>query len=256
MQQTGNKRKFLGVTAGVAIALFRSTHCWAVQPVQNTVTLTAVPALCKPYAVAVGQRLQKPGKERIAAAGSLYWISNGKSQTAAVRVVWQIPLQIRIEGTGSLIVLNWGQNSAGQEARDNSNTVESLLDDTVEGLISLNNQAGGSRLVGKAFRDKTAASTGATYDVVQLFYPSLLRSRATVSKLYWFDSKTKLLYRVTYKSSTGGTVEVRTSNWQTVNGEAIPFLIERQENGQVTVRLTLASAVVGAGAQDGIFGGN
>lgn len=134
--------------------------------------------------------------------------------------------------------------------------METLLDDTVEGLISINSHSGGTQFLGKGFRQSGGGANAPTYDVVQLFYPSVLRNGAATVKTYWFDSKTKLLARVTYKSTAGAAVEVTLGNWQTVQGETIPYLVERRENGQVTVRLTLSSATVGAGAQDGKFGGN
>lgn len=246
------------MTAALAICAFAMVAtCIADQRPQDTVTLTSVPTMCKPFAIAVGQRLQKPGKERITGSGTLLSLSNGSSRTSPVQVVWQIPLKIRIDAPGAPITLDWSQSTPpGQAAKDNSDTLESLLDDSIEGLTSIDNQAGSSRLIGKGFRDKGSNPTGQAFDVLQLSYRSTLRNGASLNKLYWFDSKTKLLSRVTYNSTSGGSVEVRLSDWRTVQGETIPFLIERQENGQVTMRLTLASVAVGNAAQDGIFGGS
>lgn len=95
------------VTVAVSLMCMLISPGWADQPI----SLTTVPATNKPFAVAVGQRLQKPGKERITAAGALF-LTNGKPQTSQVAVTWQIPLQVRIEGAGPTIVVNAGNSAA------------------------------------------------------------------------------------------------------------------------------------------------
>ena len=240
----------------VYTALLASTS-WADQPNGGKVSLTTVPAAYKAFAVAAGQRLQNPGKERITGAGTLLSIVNGQSQTLPVQIVWQIPLKIRIDGAGPTVIFDQTKTSPQALAtQDISDMVEALLDDSVEGLLSINGQGGASRLLGTGFRDKAASKTAPSYDVVHLVYPDPLKKGKTIGKAYWFDSRTKLLSRVTYVSNSGSAVEVDVGNWQNIQGENIPFLVERRENNILTMRLTLSSALVSPAAVDATFGVN
>ena len=75
-------------------------------------------------------------------------------------------------------------------------------------------------------------------------------------KTYWFNSETKLLGMVGYLSASGDQVDVIIDDWRDVDGEKVPFLIERWENSKLMMRLTLSSATVTAASDDGTFGGN
>ena len=55
-----------------------------------------VPSAVRPIVAALGTRLQLPGKERIVASGSL----RRKTGTSTVRIVNELPGQVRIDETG------------------------------------------------------------------------------------------------------------------------------------------------------------
>jgi hypothetical protein len=241
----------MGVLSISAVIGLSSCLLWADQP---TVSLGAIPAVCKTFAVAVGQRLQKPGKERTTGVGTLSTISNGVTQASSVQVVWQYPQKIRVEGAGPTIVFDPSRNGNGPPLSPGvSDILEALVNDSVEGMIAITTQSGAARFLGAGFRDK---GTAASYDIVQVFFPDAVKNGSPTIKAYWFNSVTKLLSKVTYRSVSGGLVEVSVGNWQKVQGDTMPFLVERRENGVLTLRLTLSAVTVSAGAQDGIFGGN
>ena len=93
-------------------------------------------------------------------------------------------------------------------------------------------------------------------DIVQTTYADVFRDGKPVVKTYWFDSETKLLGFVGYLSASGEQVDVIMDDWRDVDGEKVPFLIERWVNGKLMMRLTLMSATVTAATDDGMFGGN
>jgi hypothetical protein len=221
----------------------------------NPVSLALVPTRLKTFAVAAGQRLQKPGKEVLTGTGTLLTDSNGTQKTAAASIVWQIPLKIQVNAGSAPLIFDQA-STASQAAQDNSDLLETLVDDSVEGLISMSNQGGATRLLGTAFREQGAAQTAPAYDIVQMLYADVLKKGRRSAKAYWFDSATKLLAKVTYLSDSGSPIEVTVGNWQKVQGENIPFLVERRDNGVLTLRLSLSSASVAAAPQGGTLGGN
>ena len=225
------------------------------QTAANTVSLTQVPAALKGYAVGAGRRLQAPGKERLSAAGTLVTITNGVSTTATVTVVWQIPLKLSITPSGASS-MTFTPAAVSQSAQNSATAFETLVNDSVEGLIGWAQNGGAARVLATSSRPQGGASTDPAYDVVQLLFPDALNQGKTQARTYWFNSQTKLLSKITYQTPLGTAVEVKPGNWQTVQGENVPFLIERRENGVLALRLTLSTATVSAAAQDGIFGGN
>jgi hypothetical protein len=239
----------------VCIALLAGRHAIA-QP-GRPVSLTAVPTSLKNYAVAAGKRLQTPGKERTTAAGTLLTVSGETATTAPATVVWQIPGKIRVNAGGPPLIFDpSAANPVRPSSQADSDLIEALSVDSVEGLVSITDQTGAARLLGTGVRMQGAPTTAPSYDIVQMLYFDTLKQGKKAAKAYWFDGATKLLAKVTYLSDSGAPVEVSLGNWQTIQGESIPFLIERRENNQLTMRLTLTSATVGAGANDNTFGGN
>lgn len=238
----------------MAIAACSAAVGWADQP---TISLAAIPSSCKSFAVAVGQRLQKPGKERTTAAGSLTLVNGAVQQTSAVQIIWQYPQKIRIEGAGPTIVFDASKGVAGRPATQSmSDLLDVLVNDTVDGMIALSNQGGAVRFLGGGYKEKGAPASAPAYDLVQVRFADGLRTAVTTSKAYWYTAATKLLARVTYLSDAGAPVQVTVGSWQTVQGEMFPFLVERRENGVLTLRLTLANVASSAAVQDGAFGGN
>jgi len=93
-------------------------------------------------------------------------------------------------------------------------------------------------------------------DVIQIIYLDAVRKGQNIAKTYWFNSWTKLLGLVGYTDPSGAVVNVIFEDWRDIQGEKIPFLIKRFENGNITMSLAISEATVSAGVEDGTFGGN
>jgi hypothetical protein len=81
-------------------------------------------------------------------------------------------------------------------------------------------------------------------------------SNAPVWKLYCLDSQTKLLARTQYSIRKGGSsilVVASYSNWQVVQGNAIPGQIVRTENGVTVFTLTITGSSVAPLQNDSLF---
>jgi hypothetical protein len=137
-----------------------------------------------------------------------------------------------------------------------ADTIQMLLEDSVEGLFALQDRRISRRYLGSGFRLEGATGSDPGMDVFLLEYPDAFREKQPILKSYWFDSSTKLLGVVAYTSSSGVATHVVIDDWRDVSGEQIPFRIERWEDNKLTIRLILDSAAVTAGANDGMFGGN
>jgi len=61
---------------------------------------------------------------------------------------------------------------------------------------------------------------------------------------------------VAYTAPSEVSTHIVIEDWREVEGEKIPFRIERWDNNKLTMRLSLNSAAVSAASEDGIGGGN
>jgi hypothetical protein len=219
-------------------------------------SVSGIPFRYQSYANAVGLRLRMPGKERITAAGKLARYSGDQEQTEAVTVTWEFPLKIRLDLPNEVLAFD-GANSKQIVPEDSkgAETIQVLLEDTLEGFLAFGGRRGSSRDMRSGYRLLDAKPEDSCMDIVHVVYPEAFRKGQTVEKAYWFNCQTKLLGVVTYPSLSGGRVHIVVEDWRDIEGEKVPFRIERWEEGKLMLRLTLDEAVVSAGAEDGAFGG-
>jgi hypothetical protein len=227
-------------------------------PLQETgyLRLSGVPSAAQRFLLAAGTRLRRPGKERITAAGSL---SRNQGAASPVEVTWEFPQRIRIDtDQGSVIFDRGNPSQAIPQDREIADTIETLLEDTLEGFFA-SLRGGSIRFLGAGFRGRTGNPGEPSFEIVEVWSQSRFRNGAEPTvKQYWFDSRTKLLSRVVYRIaavSGSALVEVLWSDWRDVEGERVPFRVERREAGQTTLQLVLTSAVVSPKADDGRFPG-
>ncbi|HTY62924.1 MAG TPA: hypothetical protein VMG30_11795 [Acidobacteriota bacterium] len=254
----------------------RRSHCWALLgfaalqgmlmlcvPALSTpadepeVVLSRTPMEIKPYAIAVGRRMQKPGKERIVASGTITLFGENSPRAEGVRITWQFPLKIRLE-LGALI-LAFDRSNPSQavlRTQKTADMVQTLLEDSVDGFFALQKDRISRRYLGSGFKLEGAKDSDPGMDVMQLTYLDKFRENQPVLKSYWFDSGTKLLGVVAYTSASGSATHIVIDDWRDVAGEKLPFLVERWEGNKLIMRLILGSAVFMAGANDGTFGDN
>jgi hypothetical protein len=244
---------FWGMLAG---ALLMVSPLKAEQQDSMSASFNRTPSQYKAYAVALGQRLVKSGKERIIATGYLAHAEN-PGKPVQVEIIWQYPLKVRLTQEGSVLAVD-RLNPALKVPADArlAETMQVLLEDSAEGLLCLRSTTGTTRHIGSGFKLPNADTKGPGIDIVQTTYADVFREGQKVAKTYWFNSETKLLGFVGYLSASGNQVDIVIDDWRDVEGEMVPFLIERWENSKLMMRLTLSSAIVTAGSEDGIFGGN
>jgi hypothetical protein len=256
-QKPGNYcRTRLGAGA-LGICLMLSAPLLATPPDAPSFLLSQMPSELKPYAIALGQRLQKPGKERIAVEGAVTYFGENSPRTEAVRIMWQFPLKIRLDQNGSRLAFDKNNSvqtmTAAQKAVE---TIQTLLEDSVESFFALQKDRISRRYLGSGFKLEGTKESDPGMDVVQVSFPDNFRGKEPTLKSYWFDCSTKLLGVVAYTSSSGAVTHIVIDDWRDVAGEKFPFRIERWEDSKLIVRLTLNSATFMAGANDGTFGGN
>jgi len=212
----------------------------------------------------LGDRLEKPGKERLSLNGTLR--RQGNPQAAPFRLFTELPNRMRLEEQvgGQWRVIGFDGNigwALGSRFSDSDQEmIETLVFDSVDHFLFEQTQGFATRFLGSRFRTddgKTANYRGPFYDVYQV------NDRITVgpttrnqSKLFHLNSDTLLLERIQYRISRAGTpvnIEVRIGGWRKIDNQQMPGTITRSENGVSALTLNIASAAIGPRVADGIF---
>jgi len=214
----------------------------------------------------LGDRLEKPGKERLILTGTLSRVVNSQIVSSPARVILELPDRVRIEeqsGNQLRVIAFDGQNAwkaGGALNRADEEILESLLLDSAEHFFFSQMHGLATRFLGSRFRldDGTASIyTDPFYDIYQITdQVPFGRATAGQPKLYYFNSDTQLLERVRYQIERDGSqieTEIQISDWRKVNGQQLPGRVARLENGREIVRLTINSAAAGQRVDDGIF---
>lgn len=210
---------------------------------------------------ALGDRLEKPGKERLTLRGTVS--RRGDAQSAPLLLVWEYPGLIRLEeqsaGGAAPITFN------GREARRNNQSLDRPAEDLLETLaydsaehffVAQVDGSAATRFLGRRFRaDENAAAP--FYDIYQTTETIRVGQAARrQTKQYFFNSETHLLERVRYQIRRDGAttgVEVRLSEWRTIAEQRLPTRVVRLENGEPTLTFTFTSLNVGSRVADGLF---
>lgn len=211
----------------------------------------------------LGDRLEKPGKERLILVGSI--IRAGDSSSLPILLIKEFPGRIHLtiqEGTRPRVIIfnNHGAASLNRLDQADADIIETIVNDDDEHFFKRQMEGAATRSLGSRFRlDEGVAEnyTGHVYDIYQVVDEVKARRDAHQRvKLYYFNSDTLLLERVQYEAENDGVpvrVEVLLSNRQRVQGQQIPTKIVRTENGETVLTLTINSLEVVPGANDGIF---
>jgi hypothetical protein len=211
---------------------------------------------------ALGDRLEKPGKERLILTGHLRRATK-RNENRPTRMILEFPDRLRLEEQDGVTVYNNDDfvSSNGALKKNEQDEIESLLFDFVDHFFAAQMQGAATRFLGSRFRLDDGANpqyTGPYYELYQV------TDRITVNKevreqqkLYFFNSDTLLLERVRYqieRDSNPVEVEVLISGWRKVDGQQIPGAITRIEGSAPVLALSITSAAVGGKQIDGIFG--
>jgi hypothetical protein len=205
----------------------------------------------------LGDRLEKPGKERLILTGTL---SRKQDEKLNARLILEYPDKVRLEEPDGVTVFDGKELKSSKKdlSKKDEDEIESLLSDSAEHFFA--GQTGGlaTRFLGSRFRTDdgtTPGYRGPFYDLYQVH--DRLTLKKTVShqpKLYYLNSDSLLVERVRYESADTRTkVEVQLTGWQKVGDQFVPGRITRLEDGATGLSLTVTAATVGPKLADGVF---
>lgn len=213
---------------------------------------------------ALGDRLEKPSKERLSITGTLG--RTGDSQTEEMVAVFEFPERLRLtmkKGNHTRVITFDGDDakSAGKplEAAEHD-LMETLVYGSAEHFFSTQMQGQATRFLGSHFRiddGSTADYNGPYYEVYKVADQiKIAGDQREQLKLYYFNSETLLLERVRYEINRNGTdvkVEERIGHWTKEEGQQVARRIERFENGEPVFALTVRTTTFSPHVDDGLF---
>jgi hypothetical protein len=226
-------------------------------PSQSTTVLGNLPWELQVKVNALGDRLEKPGHERITITGTL--TRNGASNPSVI--VFQLPYMLKI-GFGGSEVLGFdgtgSWHSTGSIVSRDQDLIEAFSDDSAEAFFfSIVRQTHALRpLVHSARMDDGSSPTysGPWVDIYQQLGPVLTRADRTVrQKHFYFDATTQLPDRVRYMSPAGNRIEVVRSQWTQFQGQYVPLQISRYQDGQLTDSFIGTAVTITVATNDGTF---
>jgi hypothetical protein len=213
---------------------------------------------------ALGDRLEKPGRERLNLTGTLSRASD--SQTQEVVAVFEFPERLRLtmqKGNETRVLSFDGghaKKAGGSFDPVEDDLLETLVYGSAEHFFSTQMQGMATRLLGSRFLlhpGSTADYTGPFYDVYKVAdMVKTPEGEREQLKLYYFNSDTLLLERVTYEINRNGSVvnvEERLSDWTSEQGQQVARRIERFENGASVFVFTVRTVRLSPRADDAVF---
>jgi len=209
----------------------------------------------------LGNRLEKKGKERLTITGELH--ESGDAQARELAATLEFPDKLRLTlPQNRVLTFDPQQIKGGQltAAADELDLIETLVYDSAEHFFASQMQGNAMRFLGARFRTDDGSIPdydGPYFDVYKIADQIETSGQERAAKLYYFNSDTLLLERVTYVINRDGfevNVETKLSDWRGAEGERVARRIERFENGKSVFVLTIRSTRLGRRADDGIFG--
>lgn len=191
---------------------------------------------------ALGNRLEKPGKERLTITGELR--SSSDSLVHEITATLEFPDQVRLKG---------------QLSSEEPDLIESLTYDSAEHFFNAQMQGNAMRFLGSRFRTDDGSNpdyNGPYFDIYKIADRIDASGQERAAKLYYFNSDTFLLERVTYVINRNGSqinIETKLSDWRDEDGQKVARRIERLENGKSVFALNIGSVQFGKRDDDGIF---
>ena len=206
---------------------------------------------------ALGNRLEKPGKERLTLMGTL---RTANAETREFAATLEFPDRVRlVVGGPQNRAISFDGEQAKALAADDLDLIETVVYDSAEHFFAAQMQGKAMRFLGPRFRTDDGSSPdydGPYFDIYKIADQIKASGEERPAKLYYFNSDSFLLERVTYVINRGGSeinVETKLSDWRTVDSQQVPRRIERFENGKSVFVLNIRSAELGRHAGDGIY---
>jgi hypothetical protein len=210
---------------------------------------------------ALGNRLEKPGKERLTLMGTLR-TTTAEMREFAATLEFPEKLRLVVGGPKNRVVTFDGEQAEVlglPPTADELDLIETLAYDSAEHFFAAQMQGNAMRFLGARFRTDDGSTPdydGPYFDIYKIADQIKASGQERAAKLYYFNSDTLLLERVTYVANRAGSeisVETKLTDWRVVDGQQVAHRIERLENGQPVFVLNIRSAGLGQRAEDGIF---
>lgn len=211
---------------------------------------------------ALGNRLEQPGRERLIMMGSLRLADTAKTLELAAFLEFPDRLRLSLGAPQNRALIFDGQQAKAlltPATSDDLDLIETLVYDSAEHFFAAQMQGKAMRFLGSRFRLDDGSNpdySGPYFDVYKVADQIKASGHERPAKLYYFNSDTFLLERVTYVINRGGAdinVETKLSDWQETGGQQVARRIERFENGRSVFVLTSWSAALAHRADDGMF---
>ena len=213
---------------------------------------------------ALGNRLEKPGRERVSLIGTLS--RAGETRPRGFAAILEFPDRLRLtiaDGAATRVIFFDGEQamSAGTPLiSDDGDLIETLVYDTAEHFFMTQMQGKATRFLGARFRMDDGSDSnynGPYHDIYQVVDQIKTSTpQREQAKLYYFNSDTLLLERVSYQMDRDGStvkIEEVISDWQKEEGQQVARRLERFENGKSVSVLSVRSVGLGPRADDGVF---
>ena len=254
------RQKLIG--ASILPALFAAALAGADAPPSKYLRFGGLPPAWQLALRTAGDRLQKPGKERLTINGSG---SRNRAAGVAFQLVQEIPNLAHYSepgGPGHDVVFDGSQygKPAGTPQSADSDLIETLVYDSPSWFLYAPSSMLPIRTLGARFRLNPQAGqrySGPLYDVYLVTVPVQQPGKVkTQPKLFHVNSNTHLVEMVKYQQADNPAtnVQIVLGNWTNVSGNAIPQTIQRFENGVEVLRFDVTSAALGPSVADGQFG--
>jgi hypothetical protein len=210
--------------------------------------LDVLPSSLTPHALALGDRVLKPGKERITIVSELV---TDRGERRQLRVILQLPSMVRIEELKGKNATSFdGTKSTGATSRLDEQLLETFSSDTAEAMLASTREGGAVQLLGRRVQS-ARGNSGPLHDVYEWSGP--IRSNPASPyrlKRYAFDADTGLLASTEYVDDSFSppvSVRILFSDWKKLDASAYPGRIERVENGFSV--FTWTAGEIGVGGQ-------
>jgi len=245
----------------VIVALFGSATATFADDVPPNPTLrsTQFPPVQRRILEAIGDRLQKPGKEALTISANLDSFSAGRRvRSSAVTLIWQYPGLLRLDDSGASVVFDGTAVTKRGNAlsQQDSDLVESVVKDSPEGFLLGRFTGSRVQLIGEHYNIKDPRQGSPLVGQCTLLSVSEVNGvhgpNSKIEKTYCFDSATSLLKAVFYRDQNDA-VETRYSGWQTVSGQVLPSTVQRFRNNLPVLTLTFTQVTISGKVSASVF---
>ncbi len=259
------RKRIWAISAVVAFTLVATVTHSVAAPVDETVSNPqaqpagpALPWIIERQMERLGPRMAAGSKARLVLTGTF---SPAKSTPVPAQIMYQWPNLFKFQTSGSepaALTFDGKDAHSKKSSLDTTdqNLLESLLDDSPDGLFASLMAGSSLRLIGRRFHPAPSVSpsyNGPSFDIYESVGPVLGRQGDTHrSKRFYFDSKSGFLLSVRYDNAAKLKTETRFVGWRDVAGTAVADRIERWENGDpvFTFDLLAAQVLADAGTSD------